>query len=82
MYMKKTSKGELVADRIDMYLYRYGEWSLTNLFSDPAEFRDIYGENMPRYLIFGANIVDVNDIKVSTNIGECKLSISFLPRYL
>ena len=44
--------------------------------------RDIYGENMPRYLIFGANIVDVNDIKVSTNIGECKLSISFLPRYL
>lgn len=82
MYMKKTSKGALVADRIEMYLYRYGEWSLTSLFSDPAEFRDIYGENMPRYLIFGANIVDVNDIKVSTNIGECKLSISFLPRYL
>ena len=48
----------------------------------PEEFRDIYGKEVTRYLIFGANIVDINDIKISTNIGECDVSISFLPKYL
>ena len=65
-----------------MYLYRYGKWDITNLFTDPKEFENIDGDIESRYLIFGANIVDVNDIKISTNIGECEVSVSFLPRYL
>lgn len=81
-YMATTDKGATVVDRIDMYLYRYGKWSITNLFTNPKEFENIDGDMEPRYLIFGANIVDVNDIKISTNIGECEVSISFLPRYL
>ena len=81
-YTKTTIKGAEVTDRIDMYLYRYDKWEITNLFTHPDEFKDIYGDYEPRYLIFGANIVDVNDIKISTNIGECDVSISFLPRYL
>lgn len=81
-YTKTTIKGAEVTDRIDMYLYRYDKWEITNLFTHPDEFKDIYGDYEPRYLIFGANIVDVNDIKISTNIGECDVSVSFLPRYL
>lgn len=81
-HTKTTLKGAEVVDRIEMYLYRYNKWEITNLFTSPDEFKDIYGDYEPRYLIFGANIVDVNDIKVSTNIGECDISISFLPRYL
>ena len=81
-YTKTTLKGAEIVDKIEMYLYRYDKWSQTNLFSNPEEFRDIYGKEVTRYLIFGANIVDVNDIKISTNIGECDVSISFLPKYL
>lgn len=81
-YKKLTAKGAEVIDKIDMYVYRYDAWELTNLFTDPAQFKDIYGDYETRYLIFGANIVDINDIKISTNIGECEVSISFLPRYL
>lgn len=81
-YTKTTIKGVEVIDKIDMYLYRYNKWEITNLFTHPDEFKNIYGDYEPRYLIFGANIVDVNDIKISTNIGECDVSISFLPRYL
>ena len=80
--MSINSKGQEIIDEIEMYLYRYDKWSKTNLFTSPAEFKDMYGNDIPRYLIFGANIVDVNDIKVSTNIGECEMSVSFLPRYL
>lgn len=81
-YTKQGAKGEETIDRIDMYVYRNDEWSITNLFYGPHEFRDIQGDLKPKYLIFGANIVDVNDIRVSTNIGECEMSISFLPKYL
>lgn len=81
-YMKTTLKGAEVVDKVEMYLYRYSKWEQTNLFSSPEEFRDIYGKEVTRYLIFGANIVDVNDIKISTNIKECDVSISFLPKYL
>ena len=81
-YIKTTLKGAEVIDKIEMYLYRYNKWEKTNLFTHPDEFKNIYGDYEPRYLIFGANIVDVNDIKISTNIGECDVSISFLPRYL
>ena len=81
-YMKTTHKGAKVISKIEMYLYRYNKWEQTSLFSNPNEFKDIHGNYTPRYLIFGANIVDVNDIKISTNIGECEVSISFLPKYL
>lgn len=81
-YMKTTLKGAEVVDKIEMYLYRYNKWEQTSLFSSPDELRNIHGDFVTQYLIFGANIVDVNDIKISTNIKECDISISFLPRYL
>ena len=75
-------KGNKILDKQDMYVKRYGYWELTSLFISPEEFKDIYGEYQPRYLIFGANIVRVNDIKVNTNFGACDISVSLLPRYL
>lgn len=68
--------------RLEMYLYRYNKWERTMLFTDPEEFLDNYGNAQPQYLIFGANIVGLDNIKVSTNFGECEISSSFLPRYL
>ena len=81
-YYKTTTKGEEIVDKIEMYVYRYDKWDITHLFEEPKDFKNIYGDYEPRYLIFGANIVDVNDIKISTNIGECDISLSLLPRYL
>ena len=75
-------KGNKILDKQDMYVKRYGYWELTSLFISPEEFKDIYGEYQPRYLIFGANIVRVNNIKVNTNFGACDISVSLLPRYL
>lgn len=81
-YTKLNTKGDTIVDRVDMHLYRDGKWTITNLFSTPADFADIHGNFVPKYLIFGATIVDINDITVNTNIEECELSITFLPRYL
>lgn len=81
-YTKVNSKGAVVVDRIEMYLYRYEDWAITNLFMSPDEFKDIRGDYEPRYLVFGANIISLDDITVSTNFGECDIAISLLPRYL
>lgn len=64
-----------------MFMYRYGQWKLTNLFTDPEEFEE-GGETVPRYLIFGANVIKMDKITVSTNIGACVLTASILPRYV
>ena len=64
-----------------MFMYRYGQWKLTNLFTEPEEFMED-GEYVPRYLIFGANIIKMDKITISTNIGECTLTASILPRYI
>lgn len=64
-----------------MFMYRYGQWKLTNLFTDIEEFYE-GNTKVPRYLIFGANVIKMDKITVSTNIGECTLTASILPRYV
>lgn len=64
-----------------MFMYRYGQWKLTNLFTEPEEFYE-GGELVPRYLIFGANVIKMDKITISTNIGPCTLTASILPRYV
>jgi hypothetical protein len=80
-YTKISAKGEETVDHIDMFVYR-DKWEKTNLFYGPHEFYDMYGDIQPKYMIFGANIVDVNKIVVNTNFGECDISISLLRRYI
>ena len=65
-----------------MFMYRYGKWKLTNLFTSPEEFYKVDGTLKPCYLVFGANIVKMDKITISTNIGECELAASILPRYV
>lgn len=74
--------GDVASIEKVMYLFRNNKWSITNLFTDPSQFDNLYGDKIPQYLIFGANIIELNDIKINTNFGECDISVSLLPRYL
>lgn len=65
-----------------MYLYRYDKWDKTSLFTDPEDFVDTTGNYTTQYLMFGANIVGLSDITISTNFGETEIEVSLLPRYL
>ena len=70
-----------VLDTDEFYIYRT-KWDKTNLFTSEDEFKDYYGRLITRYLIFGANIVKLEDIKISSNIASFDLETSLLPRYL
>lgn len=80
------------------YVYRYDEWQETSLFSDVAEFQNIRGYIEPRQRMFGATIVELDDlvittgtnisykengkIKTGSSVGAFKLEAEMLPRYL
>lgn len=65
------------------YIYRYNTWAKTNLFDKEEEFKDSVGNRIPRYLVFGATILKLDDIVVSTtNLPALTLSAELLPRYL
>lgn len=65
------------------------QWEETNLFNSKEEFRDIYGYYVPVYRVFGANILNLDDIVISTgtaikgsSMGYFELSATLQPRYL
>ena len=65
------------------------QWEETNLFNSKEEFRDIYGYYIPVYRVFGANILNLDDIVISTgtaikgsSMGYFELSATLQPRYL
>lgn len=80
------------------YVYRYDEWQKTSLFSKVDEFKNIKGVIESRYRMFGATIVELDDLLITTgtNIsykenGKTKtgssmdaftLRAEILPRYL
>lgn len=64
-----------------MFMYRYGKWKLTNLFTEESEFQQ-GNEYVPRYLMFGANVIKMDKITISTNIDACILRAEILPRYI
>lgn len=85
------------------YLYRLtdgtnGEWVETNLFSNKNDFKNMYGDYITQYRMFGATIVELDDLTITTgtNIGyrengvtsvgssvqAFELSAELLPRYL
>ena len=80
----KAIKTKETANKIyyDMYLYRDNKWDKTNLFTSPENFMDETGGYQTQYLMFGANIIKLDDITISTNFGESELECSLLPRYL
>lgn len=64
-----------------MYMYR-DEWAQTSLFASPKEFINVFGDQVKRHLIFGANLIKLEDLTITTNIPEFDMSVEFLPRYL
>jgi phage-related protein len=65
------------------YIYRYGEWQETKLFTHINQFKDIKGKLTTQYLLCGANVLELNDLEVkAVNMPEFVLSIEILPRYL
>ena len=74
--------GEYKVIKNEWYMYKYGKWSITNLFDNENQFLDKYGNYVTKYLLFGANIIELEDITVSTNFGQCELDTSLLPRYI
>ena len=65
-----------------MFIYRYGKWERTLLFEEPSDFENVYGEIVERYIIFGATIVKLEDLTVTTNVPAFEMQVEFVPRYL
>lgn len=92
-----TQNEVCVVDNI-WYVYKNGEWKETNLFSSKDDFKNIWGDYITQYKMFGATIVELDDIRITTgtnlsykeeetiitgaSIGAFKLSAELQPRYL
>ena len=75
--------GDIYQYQDKWYIYQYGEWQETGLFSHESDFRDIYGNFIPRYVLFGANIVILDDLTMHCkNMPQFTLEAEILPRYL
>lgn len=75
-----------------------GEWVICNYFSSKDDFKNIYGDYVTQYKMFGATIVELdeltirtgtninykenNTIKNGSSVGAFKLSAELQPRYL
>lgn len=80
------------------YTYRNGEWIETNLFSSKDDFRNIYGDYITQYRMFGATIVELDELTITTgnninykegnitkrgaSVDAFTLSAELQPRYL
>ena len=74
-----TPKGQSI---YDMYIYRYGNWEWTSLFTEPSDFKNAYGDFVDKYIMFNAAIVKLDDLTVKSNLGNFDMTVSLLPRYL
>ena len=83
-YVPKEPKvGDVYQYEGKWYMYRYGEWQETSLFYHEDNFRNIQGKFEPQYLLFGANILALDDIQIAgINMPQFTLEAEILPRYL
>ena len=69
VYDKLPSTGELgdvcvVNGQWKVFLY--GEWRDTNFFSSKEDFKNIYGDYITQYRMFGATIVELDRLTITT----------------
>lgn len=65
------------------YIYKENSWKETNLFDNKEQFRNITGDYVTQYLIFGANVVQLDDlVYTTTNMPTFTMSVEVLPRYV
>ena len=65
----KPSTGELgdVCFAEDKWwVYLYDEWKETNYFSSKDDFKNIYGDYITQYKMFGATIVELDNLTITT----------------
>lgn len=82
---------------VDGVMYAYvlpdgknGEWQVTNYFKSDEDFRNVYGEYIPVYKVFGGTIIDLDDLQISTgtaigssvSVDAFTLEAELQPRYL
>lgn len=80
------------------YVYTADGWTETNYFDSKDDFKNIYGDYITQYKMFGATIVELDDLTITTgtnlkykegnniktgaSIGEFTLEGELQPRYL
>lgn len=75
--------GDIYQYQNKWYIYQYDKWQETGLFSHENDFRDIYGNFIPRYVLFGANILILDELYIHcANMPQFTLRAEILPRYL
>lgn len=80
---KNPKVGDVYQYQGEWYIYRYGKWDKTSLFYHEDNFRDINSKFQPQYLLFGANIVILDDLSIlCTDMPQFTLEAEVLPRYL
>lgn len=60
------NKGDVCVVDGQWYVYMYGEWKVSNLFSSKDDFKNIYGDYITVYRMFGATIVTLDNITITT----------------
>ena len=58
--------GEVCVVNGTWYVYLYNEWRETNLFDSKEDFKNIYGNYITVYRLFGATIVTVDAVTITT----------------
>lgn len=48
------------------WVYLYDEWKETNYFSSKDDFKNIYGDYITQYKMFGATIVELDELTITT----------------
>lgn len=65
------------------YMYRNGEWTETSLFTSKNQFKNTYGDYITQYLVFGANVVELDELVfTTTNMPAFTIEAEILPRYV
>ena len=80
------------------YVYTHNGWQKTNYFGSVDEFYDLHGDPQPVWKVFGATIIDLDDITITTgnninyrengvtqaaaSMDAFTLEAEMLPRYL
>jgi phage-related protein len=98
MPVEDGNDGDVIVVNLQWYIWLYGEWKKTNLFSEKSDFYDEEEEYETKYILLGATILDLDKIYVTTGdevsfiwqsetiegatMPNIKLDFIILPRYL
>lgn len=75
--------GDVYTYQNKWYIYKENTWKETSLFTDKEQFRNTEGDYVTQYLVFGANVVELDDlVYTTTNMPAFTMNAEVLPRYV